>query len=281
MRKVISASRRTDLVASFPEWLSSVFNEEKVCVYGPSGHTYTVDLRPQAVHTVVLWSKDFSNFIEDQFGLQKALAKYSQIYLHFTITGLGETFIEQGVPCPSKAISQLDPLIKIVGRPERISVRFDPVVYWIEEKEVKTNLYFFEEIATKLAARGIKDIRVSFAQWYGKARRRAAKHGFLYIDPPKGKKKKDAQYLAGTARSLGLRLYSCSQNFLADVQGIQPSSCINGPLLQRLHPFAEPVSSKRDRTQRTECGCTESTDIGSYTQFCPHACLYCYANPLI
>ncbi len=281
MKKVISASRRTDLVAFFPEWLSSAFNGEKVSVYGPSGHTYTVDLRPQAVHTIVLWSKNFSNLIEDHFGLQNTLKKYSQTYLHFTITGLGGTFIEQGVPCTSKAILQLDPLIKIIGRPERISVRFDPVIYWREKNEVKTNLYFFEKVAPELAARGIKDIRFSFAQWYGKARRRAAKHGFLYIDPSRQEKKKDAQYLAGIAQSLGLRLYSCSQNFLAEVRGIQPSSCINGPLLKRLHPSAEPVSSKKDGTQRTECGCTESTDIGSYTQFCPHACLYCYANPLI
>ncbi|MCK4557835.1 MAG: DUF1848 family protein [Candidatus Aminicenantes bacterium] len=33
--------------------------------------------------------------------------------------------------------------------------------------------------------------------------------------------------------------------------------------------------------QRAECRCTESIDIGSYTQSCPHSCLYCYANPRV
>ncbi|MDH4198294.1 MAG: DUF1848 domain-containing protein, partial [Candidatus Aminicenantes bacterium] len=28
-----------------------------------------------------------------------------------------------------------------------------------------------------------------------------------------------------------------------------------------------------------DCLCTESVDIGSYAQSCPHSCVYCYANP--
>ncbi|TEU04292.1 MAG: DUF1848 family protein [Candidatus Aminicenantes bacterium] len=31
---------------------------------------------------------------------------------------------------------------------------------------------------------------------------------------------------------------------------------------------------EKDR-QRAECRCTESVDIGSYTQSCPRSCLYC------
>jgi DNA repair photolyase len=63
------------------------------------------------------------------------------------------------------------------------------------------------------------------------------------------------------------------------VPGIRPSACINGRLLQELHPNGAPVSVRKDRTQRRECRCTESVDIGSYTQTCPHSCVYCYANP--
>ena len=281
MKKVISASRRTDLVAFFPEWLSSVFKEERARVYGPSGFTYNVDLSPEGVHTIVLWSKNFSNLLENQNHLSSALKKYSQLYIHFTITGLGGTFIERGVPAPSETISQLDPLIKIAGMPERISVRFDPGVYWKEDGEVKTNLHYFEKLAPELSSRGIKDVRLSFSQWYGKAVRRAEKHGFLYIDPSQEEKEDAAHTLARIAKQQGLRLLSCSQDFLTRVPGITPSSCINGSLLQELHPQREPVSTKNDRTQRKECRCTESIDIGSYTQFCPHSCVYCYANPKI
>jgi len=281
MKKIISASRRTDLVAFFPEWLASAFREEKAKAHGPSGHVYTVDLSPGTVHTVVLWSKNFANLLENQASLKDALQKYDQIYLHFTITGLGGTFIERGVPPYQTALSQLEDLIVFVGHPRRVSVRFDPVLYWKEGDHVRTNLHEFEKIAPSLQSLGIEDIRISFAQWYGKAKRRAARHNFSYIDPPLEKKQKEARYLVRIAEQWNLNLFSCSQDFLAAVHGIQASSCIDGPHLQSLHPCSEPVSAKKDRTQRPECRCTESRDIGSYTQSCPHSCLYCYANPRI
>ena len=69
-KKIISASRRTDLVAFFPEWLAEAVRTEKSKVFGPSGHTYTVDLSPQNVHTFVLWSKNFVNLIDNYSGLR-------------------------------------------------------------------------------------------------------------------------------------------------------------------------------------------------------------------
>lgn len=281
MKKIISASRRTDLVAHFPEWLSTAIKDEKTRVYGPSGNIYFVDLSPQAVHTFVLWSKNFANLIENQSHLRDAFQKYDQLCLHFTITGLGGTFIESGVPGTSMALSQLDPLIEIVGIPERISLRFDPVVYWKKGEKVKTNLHFFEKLAPELSTRGIKDIRISFAQWYAKAKRRAAKHQFIYVDPPQEEKKETARALVQVAQDWNLQLYSCSQDFLSEVPGIRPSSCIDGARLQTLHPKRELASRRKDRSQRAECRCTESVDIGSYTQSCPNSCLYCYANPRI
>jgi DNA repair photolyase len=281
MKKVISASRRTDLVAFFPGWLSKALKEERARVVGPSRQTYTVDLNPEAVHTIVLWSKNFSNLIEDRDGLRTALQKYAQLYFHFTITGLGGTFIEKGVPSPPAALSQLDSLIEIAGTPNRISVRFDPVIYWEEDKEIKTNLSSFKKLAPELAARKIENIRFSLAQWYGKAVKRAARYGFNYLDPPEEEKKKAVRSLSHEAKRWKLRLYACSQDFLSEIPGIQPSSCVDGLLLSRLHPNHEEVSTKKDRSQRAECRCTESIDIGSYTQSCPHSCLYCYANPRI
>jgi hypothetical protein len=165
--------------------------------------------------------------------------------------------------------------------PERVSVRFDPIVYWREEGKIRSNLHFFEELAEKASAYGIKDIRFSFAQWYGKAVRRAAKNSFVYIDPSLEEKKKGALYLGQVVKERGLNLFACCQDFLLDVPGIKPSACIDGNLLETLHPGGEPVSLKKDKSQRRECRCTESVDIGSYSQSCPHACLYCYANPRV
>jgi len=279
VKRIVSASRRTDLVAFFPEWLVSAIKKERALVYGPSGRTYAADLRPQSVHSFVLWSKNFANLIENRHGLRDYLAKYDQLYFHFTITGLGGSFIEPGVPPPERTLAQLETLVEIAGRPERVSLRFDPVVFWEGQGKRLTNLAFFESLAARAASLEIKTVRFSFAQWYGKAKRRAARCGFRYVDPSAEEKLKAARRLVEIARAQGISLFSCSQDFLAEVPGIEPSSCIDGRLLQTFHPSGEPASELRDKTQRRECRCTQSVDIGSYTQSCPHSCLYCYANP--
>ncbi len=281
MKKVISASRRTDLVAFFPEELAGMLAEKRARVNGPSGHTYSVDLDPNNVHSIVLWSKNFGHLINNRFRLKDRLAKYDLLYCHFTITGLGGSFIEREVPSPDEALHQLDSLIEIVGRPERVCVRFDPIVFWDSEGELRTNLHVFEMLAPSLAAKGIRIIRFSFAQWYNKAKRRAAVKGFAYVDPSEEEKKSRTAGLVSIAKTWDLHLNSCSQKFLTEVPGINPSACIDGTLLQSLHPQKERASIKKDKSQRSECGCTDSVDIGSYSQFCPHSCLYCYANPLL
>ncbi len=266
-------------MASFSEWLAGGIRKGVVKVAGPSGHTYMVDIDPDRVHTLVLWSKDFSNLINNASSLLDEVQKYRQLYLHFTITGLGGSFMEKGVPDPSTAVSQLDPLISIAGSPARISVRFDPIVFWEEGDTVRSNLAFFSYLAPELARRNIRRIRFSFAQWYPKALRRTQKSGVNRIDPPLEEKTAVARSLVEISREFDLQLLACSQEFLSSVEGVEPSACIDGRLLHKLHPENIPAPIKKDRTQRKECRCTESIDIGSYTQFCPQSCLYCYANP--
>lgn len=278
-RKVISASRRTDLVAFFPEWFSSVLKEEKAVVFGPKKNVYSVNLEPRSVHTMVLWSKNFSNLIRDRFNLLTLLGKYDQVFCHFTITGLGGSDIEKKVPSPTMAFEQVGRLAGIIGGPERITIRFDPVVYWKEKGKIRSNLHFFKELAIRCQSSGVHDVRFSFAQWYPKAKRRSGKMNFPYIDPSLEQKRKDAVYLKEIAEMRNLRLFSCSQAFLENIPGIKPSACIDGEHLQELHPDHLDVSKKKDKSQRKECRCSESVDIGSYTLCCPHSCLYCYANP--
>jgi hypothetical protein len=281
LKTVISASRRTDLVASFPEWLAGALRERRARVPGPSGGVYEVDLDPDKVHTVVLWSKDLRHLLANASGLRDLLARYDQLYLHLTITGLGGTAVEPGVLPYREALAQIAGLVDLAGDPRRVSVRFDPVLFWNENGERRSNLPLFAEVAEASGAHGVRDIRVSFAQWYGKARRRAAARRFPYVDPPDEEKRAHAAGLAAIAAAAGIVLHACSQPLLAGVPGIRPSSCIDGGLLEALHPRREPASRRKDRGQRADCLCTESKDIGSYAQACGHKCLYCYANPKI
>ena len=281
LKTVISASRRTDLVASFPEWFASALCERQAGVIGPMGEVQNVDLSPETVHTIILWSKDFSNLLQNKHGLRDLLAVYDQLYLHFTVTGLGGTSAEPGVLPYREALAQLPGLAAVAGDPLRISVRFDPVLFWEEDGETHSNFTLFSEVAEAAAAQGIRDIRMSFAQWYGKAVRRAAARRFHFSVPSEAEQRSRALELAAIAASHGLVLHACSQPLLSGVPGIRPSACIDGALLEALHPRGEHVSRRKDHGQRAACLCTESKDIGSYTQACPHGCVYCYANPSI
>lgn len=236
-------------------------------------------MSPESVHTVVLWSKDFSNVLRDRHGLRDLVSAYDQVYLHFTVTGLGGTSVEPGVPPLRKTLDRLADLVSFAGSPRRVSVRFDPVVFWHEAGALRSNLSFFPEVAAAAARAGVKDVRTSFAQWYGKAKRRAATRRFPFVDPPDEEKRARAEGLAEIAMARGLTLHACCQPALADVPGLRPSACVDGALLQALHPRREPASARKDRSQRAGCLCTESKDIGSYAQACPHGCVYCYANP--
>jgi hypothetical protein len=277
MKKVISASRRTDLVAFFPDWLAASVRREIVEVRGPRGRTRTVDLRPESVHTFVLWSKDFANLIADRSGLRGALERYGQLYFLFTITGLGGSRIEPGVPPPDAALAQLPGIVAAAGDPRRVSVRFDPVFAWREGRAVRSNAPCFETVAEEAARQGIRDIRFSFTQWYGKAVRRARSSAVDFLDPGEGEKIEAAARMAEIASRYGLRLHACSQPFLA-APGILRSACIDGRWLSSLHPEHTEASTAKDGSQRPDCGCTRSTDIGSYEQSCLHRCVYCYAQ---
>jgi hypothetical protein len=282
MKQIISASRRTDLVAFYPEWLAKALEREEACFFHHGKRTeIRVDLRPDRVHTLVFWSKNFQALLENRFGLGDLVKKYSQAYFHFTITGLGGTFLESLAPSVSAALGQLEPLLEIAGRPERVSIRFDPIIFWYEGDELKTNLDFFKELGPEISRRGIRTVRFSFAQWYKKSVARARRASLKFYDPDYWGKMEAVKRLTEIADKYDLQLWSCSQKEIACLPGIKASACIDGAWLSKLHPCREPASVIKDKTQRKDCLCTESTDIGSYTQSCPAACLYCYANPKI
>jgi DNA repair photolyase len=211
--------------------------------------------------------------------LKDLLAAYGQLYLHFTVTGLGRTPVEPGVPDYRAALAQLPALIALAGDPLRVSVRFDPILFWKEDCRIRSNVDLFSEVAEASAAAGVRDIRVSFAQWYGKAARRAVARGFAFSVPSEEEQRTHTLELAAISAARGLVLHACCQPLLSGIPGIRPSDCIDGALLESLHPRLEPISRRKDPSQRESCLCTESKDIGSYTQRCPHACVYCYANP--
>ncbi len=273
---MISASRRTDIIAWYSAWFVKAIRKGEVTVPHPfTRKLYTVSLRPEDVHTIVLWSKDFRPLIENRYGVRDALSIYDQLYFHFTVTGLGATPLEPGVPPWQEAIRQLPRLVEIAGHPLRVTLRFDPLIFWEEVGEIRSNLPFAEPIFAAAAEAGITSVRFSFASLYGKVRRRRWK----WVDPSPEQKLEIASRLVELGRAFGLTLYSCASPLLLKA-GALPSSCIDGKLLTALHPRRLPAPTEKDKGQRRECGCTLSVDIGAYTMKCPSGCVYCYANPI-
>jgi len=278
MRQVISASRRTDVPMYYAGWLAAAIEQGFADVPQPyNARVRRVSLLPEDVHTFVLWSKDYRPLLRGAGGARQALARYEQIFVHLTITGLGGSALEPNIAPWREVAAQLPELIDFTGDPRRVSVRYDPIVHWYAGEQVHSNLPFAQAILEEVSKAGVRAVRISFATLYGKVRKRK---GWRWYDPTLAERLEITRRLVELASGLGLTLYSCSQNDLA-LAGALPSRCIDGELLSALHPRGLPAMTGKDTGQRPECGCTPSVDIGSYLMRCPNGCRYCYANPRI
>jgi len=257
LNKVISASRRTDLVSHYPDRLARRI----------------IDFGPQSIHTVVLWTKDASNIL-DHRALREALASVGQVFVHWTITGLGGAFLEPNVPPAGQQLALADGLVAFVGDPRRVHWRYDPLVSAERSGEFAGNVSIplFRSLAEPLARAGIAMVHTSFVTLYPKVVRRFAAAGIQAAQPPPEEAEKFLQYLGAAAADVGMRLLTCCESAFGRQR------CIDGDLLMELHPAHEPCRTDRARGQRELCGCTASLDIGRYLP-CPNRCLYCYAHP--
>ena len=268
MKTVISASRRTDLPAHYYDWLVESFRKGVAEVSRPYNRgVVQVDLHSEQIHTIVFWSKDFSNLLRD-----RERWKPYHLYFQFTLNHCPE--LEPNVPPLEMRLDQLQILASEWGA-ERINWRFDPIVFW--ERGQRNNLEGVERIADVAASVGIRQCTFSFMTHYAKTKSRGKRLGIEFYDPPLEQKIEIASRLTNLLMARGIVLSACCNPELLGIEGIQAARCINGPLLSRL--AGEACDNRKDPSQRGSCGCTRSVEIGSYWMTCPHACRYCYAQP--
>ena len=253
--KVISASRRTDLLACYPRYL-----KEKISEIHSAGE----------LQALVIWTKNPANLLLDP-GLNRLIVSLPLVYIHLTITGLGGTRIEPGIPPAEETLRMLPELIKTVKSPDRVTWRFDPLLRLYDGECGHSNIYLFRKLAREVSSAGIKTCRTSWLCVYGKVKNRVEKSGCSLYDSAPAERAREALLLEREAAKTGITIQYCAS------PGFPRSRCIDGALLNTLHPSG--ASAKRARGQRALCGCTESLDIGSYSMKCGNACLYCYANP--
>lgn len=269
MRQIISASRRTDIPAFYPDWFIRRLKAGAVFVKNPyGGQIYEVSLRREDVHSIVFWSKNYAPLISRLGEVEKTTGN---LYFHFTITGLPKE-IERNTPPVEEAVSDF---IYLAERhsPSRMVWRFDPVCI-TDKLPFAFHEEMFERIAERLEGNCTRCC-ISFVKKYTKVLvnfRSRSDH--VLVDVPGDLQRSHAARLSGIAAGHGIGLYECSNDHLLS-PSVRKASCINGEELSGL--FDDYDLSSPAAPSRNGCACTKSRDIGAYDT-CPHGCLYCYAN---
>ena len=253
-RVVLSASRRTDLVRWYPEAIL-----EALATRYP----------PARVHSIVLMTKFPGAILEPR--LSQALARYDQCMAQVTITGWGGTDLEPAVPRPRDALAAIPALLETLGDPRRLRVRLDPL---LRLGDGRHNLEEARAIMTEAAAMGACHFITSIVTPYAKIGPRLAASGLALAPWSPEERRAAIASLAETAHSLGVTLAGCC------LPELPQAACIDGRMLQELHPRHLPCRLDHPPGQRAACGCTHAIDLGWYASHpCYSGCLYCYANP--
>jgi len=254
---VLSASRRTELLGHFPELLAQRLEEAG----------------PERVHSVVIWTKEVGHLLTHA-RVRAALSGVGQVFVQWTVTGLGGTFLEPNVPPPTQQTALAEEVVAYLGDPRRVHWRYDPLLSVRRAGERLTNLDLarFRSLAECFARAGVPAVHTSFVTPYPKVVRRFAAAGIELETQPAEEKQAFLQELGAVAAQQGMKLLTCCE------PGFPRQRCIDGELLASLHPAGEPCRTDRAKGQRADCGCTASLDIGRYLP-CPNRCLYCYAHP--
>ena len=263
---IISASRRTDIPAYYADWFFQRLQERYALVRNPMNlrHVSRVDLSPEAVDGIVLWTKDPSPMLDKM----DMLKDYSY-YFQFTLTAY-DTDVEANLPPEPVLADVFQKLSDSIG-PERVIWRYDPILLNPRYTE-EYHLRGFEWLTRRLAGYTEKCI-ISFIDFYPKIAAAAKKLGIAPV--PDDQKRRLAKSLSEIAFAHGLGIGTCAEAINLSDLDIGHARCIDDRLLSRI--AGRPVSARKDRNQRPACGCAESVDIGAYNT-CPHGCRYCYAN---
>ena len=263
---IISASRRTDIPAFFSDWFYNRIEEGYLLVRNPMNHHQIsrINLSPKVVDCIVFWSRNPSRMMDRLHVLQD----YS-FYFQFTLTGYGQR-LEPNVPSCREAVAVFCDLSEIIGK-DRVIWRYDPIIL-SDQLNIEYHAARFEEIARHLSGKTGRCV-ISFVDMYKKSKRSMA--SIAGIEILAEQMIETASILSRISSEYNIELTSCAEIIDLEQYGINHGKCIDDKLIEEISGFT--LAVKKDPTQRSECNCVASVDIGAYNT-CVHECLYCYAN---
>jgi DNA repair photolyase len=271
---IISASRRTDIPAFYSDWFMQRIHEKYCTVVNPFNRKQVtrVSLLLDDVDVIVFWTKNAKPILPYLHELDALGYRY---YFQYTLNGYG-TAIEPHVPNLDASIETFLELSAKIGA-AKVIWRYDPIIFSNRTDE-GYHREKFAYILEKLQS-ATKRIVVSVVDDYRKA---AANFRSLLANGIEVDKKIDVNQLNSVCSDMSRRawaanlpIYSCAEQLELSSFGILPGKCIDADLVFDL--FGIRVSPEKDKSQRQECGCVKSKDIGYYDT-CLHGCAYCYAG---
>jgi len=265
---IISASRRTDIPAFYGEWFMNRLKDGEVLVRNPmnSKQVTRVYLTPEKVDCIVFWTKNPSEFIKYLPQIDSMGYKY---YFLFTLTSYDQS-VEVNVDKKKKIIDIFKQLSNAVGK-EKVIWRYDPILLTASYNK-DYHFKWFEYLAQNLSSYTDECI-ISFLSFYNKVKRNMG--DIKCVLPEMPMIELFAEHFARISKKYGISLYTCSHEFDLDKYGIGHAKCVDDQIIEKI--TGNILRLKKDKSQREECGCVESKDIGAYNS-CNHGCIYCYAN---
>ncbi|MCD4784277.1 MAG: DUF1848 domain-containing protein [Candidatus Eremiobacteraeota bacterium] len=271
--RIISVSRRTDIPAHYWSWFRNRVMQGHCVTVNPFNPSYRkmISLKPADVDVFVFWTRNPRRLMKDTEFFRYLKDNY-HFYFLFTLNGYPK-ILEPGLPSVENSIGAFRELSSALP-PGSVVWRYDPIII-SDETGFDYHKKRFSYIAGLLSGYTGKVI-VSIFDPYRKADIKLKSAGINYRimeDLQDDSEFTDLMnHMKETADSYGIEITSCCED-LARV-GIKSGGCIDDGLMNDL--FGPGIKGRKDRSQRKNCRCIESTDIGAYNT-CIYGCKYCYA----
>jgi len=228
MKDIISCSRRTDIPWWYYKWLQETLKHGSIELLNSYSNTnYVVDLNPENVHSIVLWSKNYEHLLADP-GI---LSDYN-LYFQFTVNGYSK-ILEPNTPMILTMLSQMDLLVDTYSA-EQINWRFDPIVLSKggelkpTDKIGRARLDVFEMFCRRFSGFGLKRCTISFMDLYDKVVERLKSKNFDYIELIEDQVLAFTREMVNIAGEYGIQLYSCSSPIIEGVEEVKRGQCVDG-----------------------------------------------------
>jgi hypothetical protein len=266
---IFSASRRTDIPAFFGGWFLERLRQGDLAARNPVNSRQITRFRfdPAGVDCIVFWTKNPAPFMKYLDEIDDLGYNY---YFQFTVTPYGND-IEQNID-KGNIVDTFIRLSERIGG-DRLIWRYDPVII-NDRYSLGFHVDRFCSMAQQFYAYTKKCV-ISFIDEYRFLSDAMRRHSIAELSPVQIEAFVGQICPALDALPSKITLATCCEKADLAAYGVQRNACVDGELIARIRGVQKEY--RKDPSQRPDCGCVQSRDIGTYNT-CRHGCVYCYAG---